>query len=86
MFCRPSPKVKMATGQLLALRSPFLNGRPPTMWLIEPTPASKHLREEIEDIWRLLEQATVDSLTPAQQRAALSMLEALERNLLRTTE
>ena len=71
-------------------RAGFVRRRPdPTdarAWLIEPTPASKHLREEIEDIWRQLEQATVDSLTPAQQRATLSTLEALERNLLRTTE
>lgn len=51
-------------------------------WLIEPTPASGHLREEIEAIWRHLEQLTVAALTPGQQRAALSTLETLERNLL----
>lgn len=54
--------------------------------LIEPTPASRHLREQIDDIWRQLEQLTVDTLTPAQQRATLTTLEALERNLLKSTE
>jgi DNA-binding MarR family transcriptional regulator len=71
-------------------RAGFVRRRPdPTdarAWLIEPTPASKHLRAEIDDIWRQLEQLTVDSMTPAQQRAAHSTLEALERNLLKATE
>jgi DNA-binding MarR family transcriptional regulator len=71
-------------------RAGFVRRRPdPTdarAWLIEPTPASKHLRAEIDDIWRRLEELTVGSMTPAQQRAARSTLEALERNLLKATE
>lgn len=53
--------------------------------LIEATPASRHLRAQIDDIWRQLEQLTVDTLSPAQRRAALSALEALERNLISST-
>ena len=67
-------------------RAGFVRRRPdPTdarASLIEPTPASKHLRAEIDDIWRQLEQLTVGSLDPVRQRAALSVLEVLERNLL----
>lgn len=70
-------------------RAGFVRRRPdPTdarASLIEPTPASKHLRAEIDDIWRQLEQLTVGSLGPAQQRATLSALEVLERNLLTAT-
>ncbi len=52
---------------------------------VEPTPASMHLRKEIDDIWRQLEQLTVGSLDPEQQRATLATLEALERNLVTAT-
>ncbi|MEO7126597.1 MAG: MarR family winged helix-turn-helix transcriptional regulator [Nakamurella sp.] len=53
--------------------------------LIEPTPASQHLRAEIENIWRQLESLTLGSLTDAQQQTTLSTLEELERNLLENT-
>lgn len=70
-------------------RAGFVRRRPdPTdarASLIEPTPASKHLHAEIDDIWRQLEQLTVGSLDPAQQRATLTALEVLERNLLAAT-
>lgn len=49
--------------------------------LIEPTPASMHLRDELDDIWRQLEALTVGSLTAAQQQDALASLQALEQNL-----
>lgn len=54
-------------------------------WLIEPTPASRHLREEVEEIWRRLEELTVGRLGPGQQRSALRVLETLERNLVEAT-
>lgn len=70
-------------------RAGFVRRRPdPTdarAWLIEPTPASRHLREEIDDIWRQLEQLTVGALTPTQRRATLATLETLERALLANT-
>jgi Transcriptional regulators len=70
-------------------RAGFVRRRPdPTdarASLIEPTPASMHLRKEIEDIWRQLEQFTVGSLDPDQQRATLATLEELERNLATAT-
>lgn len=53
-------------------------------WLIEPTPASQHLHDEIRTIWRRLEELTVASLTADQQLSTLAALEALERNLLAT--
>lgn len=55
--------------------------------LIEPTPASSHLRAEIDEIWQELERVTVGMLDPAQQEATLAALETLERNLVpETTE
>ena len=67
-------------------RAGFVRRRPdPTdarASLIEPTPASQHLRTEINEIWRELERLTVGLLEPAQQRTALTSLEALERNLI----
>lgn len=53
--------------------------------LVEPTPASMHLRKEIDDIWRRLEQLTVGELDPEQQRATLAALEELEHNLVTAT-
>lgn len=54
-------------------------------WLVEPTPASMHLRQQIDEIWQQLEQLTVGSLEPARRRATLAALEALERNLVAAT-
>ncbi|WP_022887383.1 MarR family winged helix-turn-helix transcriptional regulator [Glaciibacter superstes] len=53
--------------------------------LIEPTPASSHLRTEIDEIWQELERLTVGLLDPAQQEATLAAFEALERNLVTAT-
>ena len=70
-------------------RAGFVRRRPdPTdarAWLIEPTPASKSLRTEIDDIWRQLEQLTTDALEPAQRQSTLAALEMLERNLIGAT-
>jgi DNA-binding MarR family transcriptional regulator len=49
--------------------------------LIEPTPASQALREQVEQIWRELEEATVAGLTEAEQEAALRALTRIEANL-----
>lgn len=51
-------------------------------WLIEPTPASCHLQEEIVGIWQRLEELTVASLSADEQQSTLAALETLERNLL----
>jgi DNA-binding MarR family transcriptional regulator len=53
--------------------------------LIEPTPASMHLRAQLNEIWKQLEFLTVDSLAAEQQQAALESLLALERNLIDAT-
>ena len=70
-------------------RAGFVRRRPdPTdarASLIEPTPASMHLRTKIDEIWRRLEELTVASLDPDQQRDTLAALETLERNLLTAT-
>ncbi|WP_222432269.1 MarR family winged helix-turn-helix transcriptional regulator [Leekyejoonella antrihumi] len=70
-------------------RAGFVRRRPdPTdarASLIEPTPASRHLREQIEQIWQQLEQLTVGPLDPADHSSALGILEQLERNLVTAT-
>ncbi|WP_308465383.1 MarR family winged helix-turn-helix transcriptional regulator [Rathayibacter soli] len=70
-------------------RAGFVRRRPdPTdarAWLIEPTPASMHLRTELDTIWRQLEQLTIGSFDPEREQAALATLEALERNLVAAT-
>lgn len=53
--------------------------------LVEPTPASMHLREQLDDIWRQLERLTAGAFTPAERDAALASLEALEQNLVTAT-
>lgn len=67
-------------------RAGFVRRRPdPTdarASLIEPTPASRHLRAELDSIWKELERITVGSLDAEQQQAALVSLEALERTLV----
>ena len=71
-------------------RAGFVRRRPdPTdarASLVEPTPASRHLRAELDEIWTELERLTVDVLNPAEQRATLASLEALERNLIAAAE
>lgn len=71
-------------------RAGFVRRRPdPTdarASLIEPTPASVHLRTELDAIWQELERLTLGSLDHAEQRTALAALEALEDNLVRATE
>jgi DNA-binding MarR family transcriptional regulator len=70
-------------------RAGFVRRRPdPTdarASLIEPTPASSHLRTELDEIWKELERLTVGLLDPAEQRATLAALEALENNLIAST-
>lgn len=70
-------------------RAGFVRRRPdPTdarASLIEPTPASSHLRTELDEIWKELERLTVGLLDPAEQRATLAALETLETNLVDAT-
>jgi DNA-binding MarR family transcriptional regulator len=70
-------------------RAGFVRRRPdPTdarASLIEPTPASSHLRTELDEIWKELERLTVGLLDPAEQRATLAALETLENNLIAST-
>ena len=70
-------------------RAGFVRRRPdPTdarASLIEPTPASRNLRIEIDEIWKELERLTLGSLEPAEQQSTLASLEALERNLSSAT-
>jgi DNA-binding MarR family transcriptional regulator len=71
-------------------RAGFVRRRPdPTdarASLVEPTPASRHLRAELDKIWTELERLTVDALNPAEQQSTLASLEALERNLIAAAE
>ncbi|MBG0740501.1 winged helix-turn-helix transcriptional regulator [Paeniglutamicibacter antarcticus] len=66
-------------------RAGFVRRRPdPTdarASLIEPTPASMHLRTELNEIWQQLERLTVGPFDPTHQEAALASLEELEHNL-----
>jgi len=70
-------------------RAGFVRRRPdPTdarASLIEPTPASSHLRTELDEIWKELERLTVGLLDPAEQRETLTALEMLENNLIDAT-
>ena len=49
---------------------------------VEPTPASLVLRRQVERIWDHLERVTVGQMTTDEQKAALSTVKRLERNLL----
>ncbi|TDQ53135.1 MarR family winged helix-turn-helix transcriptional regulator [Actinorugispora endophytica] len=49
--------------------------------IIEPTAASQALRQEIEEIWWQLEEATVSGLTEEERATALRVLDRLEANL-----
>ncbi|MFI7635994.1 MarR family winged helix-turn-helix transcriptional regulator [Nonomuraea sp. NPDC049400] len=51
--------------------------------IIEPTPASQAVRQQIEDIWAELETATAAGLTPDQQAEALKVLQLIEESLAR---
>lgn len=67
-------------------RAGFVRRRPdPTdrrATLVEPTPASKHLRRRIEAIWAELEGLTVGEWSDTERRRASAVLDGLERNLL----
>jgi len=54
--------------------------------IIEPTPASLALREQVKQCWRQLEQLTVGDLSPDDQVAALQILDRIEHNLLRAAD
>ncbi|WP_307842892.1 MarR family winged helix-turn-helix transcriptional regulator [Streptomyces triculaminicus] len=49
--------------------------------LIETTPAGEALREEVEQVWRDLEERTVAGLTEADRAELSRLLSLLERNL-----
>ncbi|MEO6828104.1 MAG: MarR family winged helix-turn-helix transcriptional regulator [Microbacteriaceae bacterium] len=70
-------------------RAGFVRRRPdPTdarASLIEPTPASAHLRTELDAIWQELERVTLGSLDQVEQQTTLAILEALEGNLVSAT-
>jgi hypothetical protein len=51
--------------------------------IIEPTPASQSLREQVEGLWPRLEHLTSDGFTEAEQAAAIALLGKLEQNLLK---
>ena len=53
--------------------------------VIEPTAASRALRQEVERIWAELERSTVGGLTSSQQAEALAILEQIEESLARAT-
>ncbi|MFZ4236160.1 MarR family winged helix-turn-helix transcriptional regulator [Streptomyces murinus] len=52
-------------------------------YLIEATTASHALREQVESLWRQLEDATLGNLSPTEQADVLHVLEALESRLTR---
>lgn len=68
-------------------RAGFVRRRPsPTdgrAVIIEPTPASQSLREQVEGLWPRLEQLTSDGFTEAERAAAIALLGKLEQNLLK---
>jgi DNA-binding MarR family transcriptional regulator len=52
--------------------------------MVEPTAASHALREQVEDIWRRLEELTVRGLSESEQDDALRLLRRLEAGLSAT--
>jgi MarR family transcriptional regulator, organic hydroperoxide resistance regulator len=52
-------------------------------FLIEPTAASRALRNQVERIWTQLEQITVGSVNEHQRQTILRVLEGLEARLTR---
>lgn len=53
--------------------------------LIEATPASRGLRQQIEDIWTEIEEITVGGLSKEDRQAVLRVVEGLEDRLSRAT-
>ncbi|GAB3970075.1 hypothetical protein GCM10029978_042680 [Actinoallomurus acanthiterrae] len=51
--------------------------------IIEPTPASQALRQDVERIWAQLEGNVTGGLTPDQQTDALKALQQIEESLAR---
>lgn len=68
-------------------RAGFVRRRPsPTdgrAVIIEPTPASQGLREQVEGLWPRLERLAADGFTEAERADAIALLGRLEQNLLR---
>ncbi|TGZ17951.1 hypothetical protein DV517_29240 [Streptomyces sp. S816] len=50
-------------------------------YLIEATTASHALREQVESLWRQLEDATLANLSPTERAEVLHVLEGLESRL-----
>ncbi|MFD1150167.1 MarR family winged helix-turn-helix transcriptional regulator [Saccharothrix hoggarensis] len=51
--------------------------------IVEPTAASQALRQDVERMWRALEEATLDDMDEDQQAETLRVLGLLECNLAR---
>lgn len=49
--------------------------------IVEPTAASQALRREVEQVWRRLEELTMQGIDDADSARTLATLERLERNL-----
>jgi len=52
-------------------------------FLIEPTPASRALRRQVEEVWKELEEAAVGGVSEDERRTILRVLEELEERLTR---
>ncbi|MGW3149553.1 MarR family winged helix-turn-helix transcriptional regulator [Streptomyces sp. NPDC001177] len=52
---------------------------------VEPTVASQALRGKVEDMWRRLEELTLDGCEKGEAQLLLHLLEQVERNLIRAT-
>lgn len=51
--------------------------------LVEATPASRGLQQQVEDLWSELEEMTVGGLTDDEQATVLRVVEGLEQRLSR---
>ena len=68
----------------------FVRSRPsPTdkrATIIEPTPASQAVRQEVERIWATLEAGATGGLTPDEQAEAIALLQRIEDGLSRASK
>jgi DNA-binding MarR family transcriptional regulator len=55
-------------------------------YLIEPTPAGRALRPEVEQIWNEIEECIVGGVSERERQAILRILEAMEQRLTQAAE
>ena len=55
-------------------------------YLIEPTPAGRALRPEVEQIWNEIEECIVGGVSEHERQAILRILEAMEQRLTQAAE